>query len=320
MSSSERQRASSETGFRTYAFSAPSACIRTARFSRRLAAVSALLVLSACNPPIKQYELKNQPLSCDDANRLTYRTLEAMRFKVSEFQPAAAGQRGLIKATRTASGDSKNTQGATVTIDCTPTGADIDASEDGAFLNQMEFKRAFNHAFINVVSMRASRQQLDEQILAGTAPPSQQRGDLKVVVEPKRGPAAKLDFAFDLAAAGVLPVRVEITNLTPRTYALDISAIRLMRADRERVAALDPEAAAAKIAAARRAGSGEPLTTLPRNAITDALAVRQFAAAEIGPGVEREGFLYFPLADYSSARIVLTDKETGEDEGVRVEF
>jgi hypothetical protein len=34
----------------------------------------------------------------------------------------------------------------------------------------------------------------------------------------------------------------------------------------------------------------------------------------------REGFLYFPLADYLGARVVLTDKETGEDEGVRVEF
>lgn len=335
MSSSERHRgASSGRALRTYAegaevaevrrrggaTSASSAYVWKARYPRRLAIIPAFLALAACNAPIKQYDLKDQPLTCDDANRLSYRTLEAMRFKVSEFQPAAPGQRGVIKASRTASGDSKETQGATVTIDCTPTGADIDASEDGAFLNQLEFKRAFNHAFVNVVSMRDSRQQLDEQIRAGTAPASQQRGDLKVVVEPKRGPAAKLDFAFDLAAAGVLPVRVEITNLTPRTYTLDISAIRLMRSDRERVAALDPDAAAARIAGAKHAGSAQPLTTLPRDAIADALAVRQFAASEIAPGVEREGFLYFPLADYNSARIVLTDKETGEDEGVRVEF
>jgi hypothetical protein len=305
---------------RTSAFSATSAYVRKARYPERLAIIPVFLALAACNPPVTQYELENQPLTCDEANRLTYRTLEAMRFKVTEFQPAAPGQPGVITASRTASGDSTATQGATVTIECTPTGADIDANEDGAFLNQLEFKRAFNHAFVNVVSMRASRQQLDQQILAGTAPASQQRGDLKVVVEPKRGPAAKLDFAFDLAAAGVLPVRVEITNLTPRTYTLDVAAIRLVRADRERVAALAPDAAATRIAEARRAGSAEPLTTVPRAAIADALAVRQLAASEIAPGVEREGFLYFPLADYRSARIVLTDKESGEDEGVRVEF
>jgi hypothetical protein len=279
-----------------------------------------LLALVACNPPIKQYELKNQSLSCDDANRLTYRTLEAMRFKVGEFQPAAAGQRGVIKASRAVSGTSGETQSVTVAIDCTAAGADIDASEDGAFLNQLEFKRAFHHAFLNVVSMRAARVQLDEQILAGTAPASQQRGDLRVVVEPRRGQSAKLDFTFDLAAAGVLPVRVQITNLTPRTYTLDVSAIRLMREDRERVAALTPDAAAARIAGATQGETAQPVTTLSRAAITDALAVRQLSASEIGPGVEREGFLYFPLDDYRSARVVLTDKESGEDEGVRVEF
>lgn len=317
MSSSERHRRSSP---RPSAFPASSACVLKARRPRRLAIIPVFLALAACNPPIRQYELRNQPLSCDDANRLSYRTLEAMRFKVSDFQPAAPGQRGVIRATRRVSGDSQETQGASVIIDCTPTGADIDASEDGAFLNQLEFKRAFNHAFLNVVSMRASRQQLDEQIRAGTAPASQQRGDLKVVVEPKRGQAAKLDFAFDLAAAGILPVRVEITNLTPRTYTLDISAIRLIGPDRERVAALDPDDAAQRIAGAKNAASAAPLTTMPRAAIADALALRQFAASEIAPGVEREGFLYFPLADYRSARIVLTDKESGEDEGVRVEF
>jgi hypothetical protein len=317
-SSERNRRTSSRTDRRTYAEAAEG--VRKARYSRRLATVPILLALAACNAPIKQYELKDQPLTCDDANRLSYRTLEAMRFRVSEFQPAAPGQRGTITASRSASGDSQETQGATVTIDCTPTGADIDASEDGAFLNQMEFKRAFNHAFVNVVSMHASRQQLDQQILAGTAPASQQRGDLKVVVEPKPGAAAKLDFAFDLAAAGVLPVWVAITNLTPRTYTLDVSAIRLVRSDRERVAALDPDAAAARVAGARRAGSAEPLTAVPRDAIAGALAVRQLAASEIAPSVECEGFLYFPLADYRSARVVLTDKETGEDEGVRVEF
>lgn len=284
------------------------------------ALLAVLVLLAACNPPIKQYELKDQEMSCDDANRLSYRTLEAMRFKVSEFRPATAGAPGVIKATRTRSGEGGETQSATVDVTCKATGADIEASEDGAYLNQLEFVRAFHHAFTNVVSLRAAHDQIDQKVLAGIAPPSQQRGDLRVRVTPVAGQAAKLDFPFDLAAAGVLPVRVQITNLTKNTYTIDISEIRLTRADRERIAPLEPDAAAAQVAAARQGDPPRPVTTVGRAGIADALSVRQLTVAEIGPGKEREGFLYFPLAEYRSARVVLTDQASGEDEGVRVEF
>jgi hypothetical protein len=290
---------------------------RTGAPAHRALLVFSLLI--ACNPPIKQYELENQALSCDEANRLAYRTIEAMRFKVSEFQPGGPGQRGVIKASRTVTGGDEQ-QSVTITVDCKANGADIDASEDGAWMRQLEFKRAFHHAYLNVVQMRAANEQLDEQIIAGTAPASQQRRDLRVVIQPLRGQAGKLDFPFDLAAAGVLPVRIEIANLTPRTYTLDVAQIRLTRADRERVAALPPRDAAARIAGATRGNPPEPVTTASREAVADALGVRQFNASEIAPGAVREGFLYFPLADYLGARVVLTDKETGEDEGVRVEF
>src|SRR5258707_8595259 len=97
---------------------------------RRTPLLIALLWLAACTPPIRQYDLRDQPLTCQDANRLSYRTIEAMRFKVGEFEPAAPGRRGLIKASRTASGESGRIQNVTVTIDCTPTAATIDTSED----------------------------------------------------------------------------------------------------------------------------------------------------------------------------------------------
>jgi hypothetical protein len=287
---------------------------------RRRPLLIALLCLSACTPPIRQYDLKDQPLTCEDANRLSYRTIEAMRFKVGEFEPAAPGHGGLIKASRTASGENGKVQNVTVTIDCRPAGADIDASEDYNWLGQLEFKRAFYQAFLNVVSMQSARAELDKQNLAGTAPGSQQRRDLKVIVEPQRGQAGKLDFKIDLSAAGVLPVRVDISNLTQRTYTLDTAAIRLTRADRERVAPLTPAEAAARIAGATRGEPPQPLTTMSRDAIADALTVRQLTVSEIVPGAEREGFLYFPLADYTGGRVVLTDKETGEDEGVSVGF
>ncbi len=84
--------------------------------------------LAACSPPIRQFDIRDQPLTCDDANRLTYRTLEAMRFKVTAFEPAAPGQRGTIKATRAASGAEDRSQDATVTVVCAASGVTIDAS------------------------------------------------------------------------------------------------------------------------------------------------------------------------------------------------
>ena len=44
------------------------------------------------------------------------------------------------------------------------------------------------------------------------------------------------------------------------------------------------------------------------------------APPTIAPNAQQQGFLYFPLAEYTSARAVLTDTESEEDEGVRVEF
>lgn len=243
-----------------------------------------------------------------------------MRFKVTGFEPAGPGQRGVIKATRAASGAEDRSQDATVTIVCAPGGVTIDASEDYNWLNQIDFKRSFYHAFVNVQTMHSASAELEKENLAGTAPESQQRRDLKVVVQPQRGQAGKLDFPFDLDAGGVLPVRIEITNLTARTYTLDPSAIRLTRADRARVAALSAADAAALVTGAALGTPPQPITSLSRAAVADALAHRQFTATEIAPGAARVGFLYFPLAQYAAARVVLTDQESGEDEGVSVEF
>ncbi len=63
-----------------------------------------------------------------------------------------------------------------------------------------------------------------------------------------------------------------------------------------------------------------PLTTASAAAIADTLTAHLFSAGDIRPNAQQQGFLFFPLADYTSARAVLTDTESEEDEGVRVEF
>lgn len=286
---------------------------------RGCVAGAALLLLAGCaSAPIHQWDLVDQPISCEEANHLAYQTVDAMGYTITGFQPATPGGSGTIKGTRQTKTTPPEELRITVSVECAPGGVTLTASRDGVLIEQMDTKRAFHNAFLNVRSMGAAQEQLDEQMRSGTAPASQQRRDLRVVIKPLRGPASKLEFPFDLAAAGILPVRVDITNLTPRSYRIAADGVRLQRADRTRVEPLSIAATAQQVAAARV--DGAPLTTLGAAAIADTLQSHQLTAATIAPNAQHQGFLYFPLADYTSARAVLTDTESEEDEGVRVEF
>jgi hypothetical protein len=123
---------------------------------------------ASCTSAVRQYDLIDRPMTCEDANRTAYRTLQAMRFTVGEFQPAEPGRPGVMHGQRTTKEDHRS---VTVRITCTATGATVDATEDGEWLEQMEIKRSFHHAFTNIVSMRAAQEELDAKVVAGTAPP-----------------------------------------------------------------------------------------------------------------------------------------------------
>lgn len=274
----------------------------------------------ACATPLRQFELRNQSLSCEEANQVSYKTLRAMGFAVTAFDPAKPGRAGVLKGHRQRPGPPPYRQHVTVDVECAPTGTSIDAHEDHAFLNQVEFKRGFYHAFTNIVSMSAAEQAMEERIDEGTAPPSQQRHDLQVLVEPVPGQESKLYFDIDLAAGGVLPVRLTVNNRTTNGYHLDVRQIRLTREDRKRVDSLTPAQAAARIVAARRPETGEPVTTLSVDAVTERLRKEQFTAGAVGPGERLTGYLYFPLAEYRRARVVVVEDRTGEAEGFMVEF
>lgn len=271
-----------------------------------------LATLAACAPPVRQFDMRGMVLSCDEANRLSYETLTAMGFTVGTVEPAALGHPGALHAARTDGGATP----VTVRIECLPAGVNIDASEDGAVVGQIDFKRGFFIAFASVRSMATAQREVSAQMDAGTAPASLQRRDVQLVIEPLRGQRAKLDFPFDLVAGGVLPVRIEIHNLTARRYQLDPMAVRLTRADRERVPPLSPEDAAAQMAD----GLPRAATGLDRAAIAARLREHLFAATLIAPRGVARGFLYFPLADYTRARLVLTEEDSQETEGFVVEF
>jgi hypothetical protein len=208
----------------------------------------------------------------------------------------------------------------TVDVECTPTGTSSNAHEDFKLLDQLEFKRGFYHSFTNIVSMTAAEQAMEERIDAGTAPPSQQRRDLQVLVEPVSGHEAKLYFEIDLAAGGVLPLRLTLNNRTTNRYRLETQEIRLTRKDRKRVSALSSEQAAMRVVEARQPETGDPVTAKSLEAVTDLLRRELFVAKAIEPGERLSGYLYFPLAAYRRARVVVVEDRSGESEGFMVEF
>lgn len=276
-----------------------------------------IALLAACTPPIKQYEMREQSISCDEANRFTYDTLVSMGYGITSFEPASPSRPGKARASRK-NPVSGGREPVTVLIACRAGGVDIDASEDGKLLGQIDFKRAFHITFSSVRSMATARAEQEKRQAAGTAE-SQQRTDLNVRIEPIHGQASRLDFDFDLSAAGVLPVRIRIQNPTGRFYSLEPGEIRLTRTDRERVAALGVEDVARRMAAARTP-QGEPATSMGEAQIAERLRSRLFTTSSVAPRSDNSGFLFFPAGQYQRGRVVLTEKESGETEGFAVEF
>jgi hypothetical protein len=279
-----------------------------------------LALTAACTTPLQQYEIKSQALSCDEANRVTYDTLKSMGFRITGFEPAKLGKPGFVKGVKQLSASPPRRQDGVVTIECTPGGVNLDAREEGKILGQVDMKRAFMIAYKSVLQMREAEQQMEAQVAAGTAPAAYQRKGLRVLLEPVPGHAAKLDFQFDMAAAGILPIRVTINNPTDRRYLLDVNEIRLTAADHQRVIALSPGIAAERITQARSADTGEPLTTMSPVMVADVLSGKLFRATRIDPHSDVNGYLFFPVGEYERARVVLTEEESGETEGFVVEF
>jgi hypothetical protein len=270
-----------------------------------------LCALAACTPPIRQFDLNNQPLSCEKANDYVLRTLQTQGFTITAFQPAAIGRAGTLRGTR----EERGTQNVTVHVTCNGKTVDIDASEDGKFLGQLEFKRGFYLAFTGIVQAAEITAAAERE--AAQHPQEQKGAGLRVLLEPVHGQAAKLDFDLDLAAAGVLPVRVTITNGTSRTYRFDAADIVLVQKDGTRVRPLSLDDATGRVMnAPRPAGAAPPSSA----GVTQQLQARALSGATLAAKQNVKGYVFFPLAAYVKGRVALEDQATEESEGFVVEF
>ena len=106
---------------------------------------------------------------------------------------------------------------------------------------------------------------------------------------------SQMAFGVDLPAGGVLPIKVEISNNTPRPYGFNTEKVYLQsQGGSGRVAPI----------ASPAAGKGKTLQ----------------GELTIQPGQTVTGYLFYPAGNYSSARTTLIDKKNDEGEGFSVEF
>lgn len=279
-----------------------------------------LYVLStalSCTPPVRQYALKSQKLTCAQANEYAFHTLQGMGFAVSAFDPAAVGHAGTIHGSR----QERGVQNVTVTITCLSDGtANIDASVDSQLLGQVDLKRGFYMAFNGVAAQTAIREAAAREEAQRTLEQKKEKG-LRVLLQPVAGQGAKLDFALDLAADGILPVRVTINNASSRRYSLDPDDVALIQRDGTRVHALPIDEVIERVTAAERQRSGG-VEAAPTDsaAIAQRLGDRLLRTKAIPANQQLSGYLYFPLGTYTKGRVTLEDQESEEAEGFVVEF
>lgn len=275
-------------------------------------------IVAGCTPVSQSYEVHSAEISCDEANRYVYDAVGDMHMKVTSFNQAHPGSPGRLTAVgRDRRGEvtiSCNDQG--VTIDPTQTSMGDKIFERGIFLS-VTGRSGLKMDRGDVTGRQKPPMTLAQAATEGAPAPT---GDVLVEVQPQRGFEAVLDFDADLAAAGILPIRVTIRNGTKRTYAFALDGLTLRRKDSGDVATrLSPADAAAKLAA--KAGSSGAQTEVGNVESAKRIIVqKELKAARLTPGASVTGYVYYPVADYDRAKIQMTDVAAEEMESFLVEF
>lgn len=264
------------------------------------------ITLVACGPPLRPYAANTGTLSCEQANDYTLRVLQSMYFKITQFDPAAIGRPGSAHGKRKAT---VGYQTVTVKITCDAASTTVDAREDGLFVRP-DFTHNFYTAF-TATAADAAQQSAAFRDMRG----------LKVLIEPVTGPSVKLDFDMDVTAAGILPVRITIHNVTTRRYKFDPNEVVLLRADGTRAQPLALSDAAQRLATAETKHR-----TASAGAVVDAAeaARRLERKLLVSHAVESKetltGYLFYPLGQYAQARLSLEDEESEESAGFAVDM
>ena len=309
-------------------------------------------VLGCSTEVAKQYEIDTPSLKCDEANRHVHDAVVGMGMTVTGIKVARMGSPGYVEATRESA---RGTMRGRVTIRCEEDGVHINSREE-SLVNEREFERG---VYLGVTGradlIRDSENpgrlvSRSSETSSGSSSSVRRRGKrsggdvvelgtgVSVLIEPLTGFATVLDFEANLDAAGVLPVRVTISNGTERAYAFDARDVVLRRAgSRQRAYPMTPDEAIALLHEANRRTIAEgnaqsdsaeigPIDATADSDLGDIRAATRIIPEKIlrslrlSPGKRASGFLYYPAGSYDRARVTMIDVATGETEGFIVEF
>ncbi len=280
----------------------------------RIVAVSLIVTAFACTSMQAQYAVRRSNISCDQANRYAFQSMKSLGYTVTTFEPAAVGRVGLLRGSKTEEGHSD--RDGVVRIACDPSEVLLDAAEEQFLSQDLTFTRGFYLAFTGIADHATTGAAYADEQTGGAT-----EGGVKFKIQPQLALETKLDFGEDLAAGGVLAVKVTVQNGSKVTYTLDPAAIELRpRGGSDKVRQLDVAPASQAIAEAAAAGLDPGIPGPTAASIEQTLRKRALAAGTLKPGGSAEGFVYFPTGTYARARATLVDVESGESEGFLVEF
>lgn len=248
----------------------------------KLGGVGILAVLTGCSPqyprslvaPSFIAHVPTSQMSCEQANQNAYQIVKEASYAPTTVTPATVQSTGKIEGTRSLGPLDSH---VTVTITCT-----ADEVTGHGWYSLGGRNQHFPHYFYERFLGMAEAIQRTAYV-----PPGQTR----VTIKPLRGKEAVVEFGTEVTR--VLPVRVEITNTTTRTYTCDTATVVL----------LTPEGKAVKSLTANT-------STVPKPALS---------SQPLAPGASIKGYLYYPPGTYTGARGALVDEEQ-EQEGFEVRF
>jgi len=293
---------------------------RLPRTARRRA-LFVMAILAGCTPVSNSYEVHSAELTCDEANRLVYAAVIDMRMKVTAFTQAQPGRPGLLKATGA-------DRSGSVSIICDPGGVKIDPKQtsmgDPIFERGILLSVSGRSGLVvdqGNVTGRVRTVSADEAAGSGSIEPNADAsGGVQVEVEPQRGFSTVLDFDANLAAAGVLPIKVTIRNRTNRAYTFSPADL-VVRLHGSNATVQSLAAADAVARLATKVGSEGAQTELGNVASARKIMLdKALKGGKLAPGASTSGYVYYPVGDYDRAKLNMTDVSSGEAEGFLVEF
>lgn len=284
------------------------------RFRVAIGCAIALMVF-ACTSMQSQYNVRRTNLSCDQANRYAFQSMKSLGYTVTTFEPAAVGRAGVLRGSKTEERSSSSRDGI-VRIACDVSEVRLEAAAEQFLSQDLTFTRGFYLAFTGIADHSTSDAAYADEQSGGAT-----EGGVKFKIQPQIALETKLDFGEDLAAGGVLAVKVTVQNGSSETYTLDPAAIELRpRGGTGKVMQVDIGGVANAIARAAAADLDEGIPGPTAASIESVLRKRALAGGTLKPGDHAEGFVYFPTGTYARARATLVDVESGEGEGFLVEF